>query len=134
MGDIIDRCPICKELPTIGTNALSGKPMVACMNCGCPNMKSFIADDVGAAMVEWNNWCKTISAKEITEYRNQWDMQRNRQPLKCRHCRWLDLNQKIVIGCLCTNPKKQFKTETAQWKYPSARACKLFEERKDDML
>lgn len=56
MADIINRCPKCNELPTIGTQALSGKPIVACMNICCSNMISFEADKVGEAMAKWNMW------------------------------------------------------------------------------
>ena len=125
MGDIIDRCPECGELPTIGKNAISGKPMVACMNICCRNMKYFEDDNVGKAMAEWNNWCKSRIATRVTT-----KVKEKPKYKKCRECRWLDQDTKTSIGCLCCNPQKNFRYSTSKWKYPSARACKLFEERK----
>lgn len=56
MSDIINRCPECNSLPTIGIDAYSNKPIVACMNAGCTNMVHFIEDTVGEAMAKWNMW------------------------------------------------------------------------------
>ena len=56
MGEIINVCPVCGELPTIGTDAASGKPLVACMNATCKNMVHFKEETVGEAMAKWNMW------------------------------------------------------------------------------
>ena len=122
MSESIDRCPICKGQPTIGTEAISGKPMVACMNICCSNMNKFVADYVGEAVAEWNNWCKTKES-EVPSIKPNYR--------KCRECKWLDMEQKVVIGQLCNNPDKRFRTNTAIWKYPSTKACKMFEERSE---
>lgn len=53
---IINRCPECGSLPTIGADANSGKPMIACMNATCTNMTHFIDESVGVAMAKWNMW------------------------------------------------------------------------------
>ena len=50
---------------------------------------------------------------------------------KCRDCKYLDVQEKKSIGCLCRNSGKKFRTDVAMWKYPTAKACKLFEEKED---
>lgn len=45
---------------------------------------------------------------------------------KCRDCRYL-VGKKTQIGVECMNPYKTFKTSTAHYKYPHAKACMKFE-------
>lgn len=47
---------------------------------------------------------------------------------KCRDCKWLS-NEKSCIGRKCVNPDRKWKTTTAMWHQPSAKACKTFEEK-----
>lgn len=45
---------------------------------------------------------------------------------KCKDCKWLSEERKS-IGCKCVNPKKEFRSDTAHWRQPYAKACKLIE-------
>ena len=47
---------------------------------------------------------------------------------KCRDCKWLN-GKKICIGIECTNPDKEWRTDTAIWHQPSTPACKMFKEK-----
>lgn len=47
---------------------------------------------------------------------------------KCNQCKYLS-DEKCTIGRKCLHPTKVFHTSTAHWKYPSCKACKLFEKR-----
>lgn len=47
---------------------------------------------------------------------------------KCNQCKYLS-DEKCTIGRKCIHPTKLFHTSTACWKYPSCKACKLFEEK-----
>ena len=69
MSDIMTRCPICKQLPTIGIDAVTDKHSVACMNICCPNMKQFLHENQGFAMVMWNKWAngRVKHIKDSTE-------------------------------------------------------------------
>lgn len=49
---------------------------------------------------------------------------------KCRDCKYLT-GIKSTIGVECMNPTKEFKTNTAHFKYPHTKACKLFEREED---
>ena len=51
---------------------------------------------------------------------------------RCRDCIWLDMSEKHTIGYKCKNPNKQFRTETAQFKYPHMACCTLFAERSEE--
>lgn len=42
---LMNKCPSCKGQATLGTDALSKKYMVACMNCCCGNMTVFYDDN-----------------------------------------------------------------------------------------
>lgn len=48
---------------------------------------------------------------------------------KCRDCKWLS-NEKSCVGRKCVNPDRKWKSNTAMWHQPSAKACKAFEERR----
>lgn len=55
----------------------------------------------------------------------------------CRDCRHLDMEQKSVIGCVCTNTDRKRPTtkNLGHIKYPSTCACKTgFEPREDTEL
>ena len=56
MSDIIEKCPYCEQLPTIGIDAVSNKNRVACMNICCANMTNFVDKNIGKAMIDWNNF------------------------------------------------------------------------------
>lgn len=45
----------------------------------------------------------------------------------CKDCRWFG-KQRTVIGYPCENPKKEWRSSTAQYKFRSARPCKMFKE------
>lgn len=52
---LIGKCPTCKRAATLGTDALSGKWRVCCMNCTCPNMnKTKLHSNPYIAILEWN--------------------------------------------------------------------------------
>lgn len=65
MGEIINRCPICRGKPTISKDAYSGNPRVACMNSTCKNMRVFTDAKVGVAMAEWNRWAFEQSDENV---------------------------------------------------------------------
>lgn len=65
MAEILNRCPVCKGKPTIGIEANSNKPIVACMNICCSNMQRFTDDSVGKAMAEWNKWAYLNGAEDV---------------------------------------------------------------------
>ena len=48
---------------------------------------------------------------------------------KCHDCKWLS-KEKSCIGHKCVNPDRKWKSNTAMWHQPSAKACKAFEERR----
>ena len=50
---------------------------------------------------------------------------------RCRDCKWLS-DEKHSIGFRCVAPGKVWKSTTAMFKYPSAKACKGFFEPKED--
>lgn len=56
----MNNCPSCGYKPTLGTNALSGKYMVACMNCCCSNMTAFYNDYWGRAIINWNKYTRGV--------------------------------------------------------------------------
>ena len=45
----------------------------------------------------------------------------------CRDCKYLSKERVSYIGNECINPNKRFRGSTAKWKYPSAKACLMFE-------
>ena len=45
---------------------------------------------------------------------------------RCRDCKYLT-GDKHTIGIECMHPTREFRTRTAHFKYPSAKACKLYE-------
>lgn len=45
--------------------------------------------------------------------------------IKCKDCVYLT-GEKTQIGIMCMNPNKTFKTSTAHYKYPHAKACMKF--------
>lgn len=49
---------------------------------------------------------------------------------RCRDCKWMS-DEKHSIGFRCIAPGKPWKSTTAMFKYPSAKACKGFFERKE---
>lgn len=49
---------------------------------------------------------------------------------RCRDCKYLT-GIESTIGVECMNENKQFRTKTARFKYPCAKACKLFERKED---
>lgn len=51
-------CPYCGQKPELGTDALTKKWMVACMNSCCSVMKCFINNYWGRTIVNWNKWVK----------------------------------------------------------------------------
>ena len=53
--------------------------------------------------------------------------------MKCKDCKWLS-EKKCSIGRLCVNPEKKFRTRTAMWKPPTARACKCFNGQYGEMI
>ena len=56
----MDKCPYCKGQATLGTDAVTGKYSVCCMNNCCGNMTRFINDYWGRAIVNWNRWVKGV--------------------------------------------------------------------------
>jgi hypothetical protein len=52
----INNCPSCGCEATLGTDALTGQYMVACMNCCCGNMTVFYNKSWGKAIVNWNKY------------------------------------------------------------------------------
>lgn len=58
--EIIEKCPYCGGEATLGTDALTGKYMVACMNICCGNMKVFYSEYWGKAIVNWNRWTRGV--------------------------------------------------------------------------
>lgn len=59
----------------------------------------------------------TLSVKEPAEYK-----------CKCGSCKWLDAENKRIIGYRCTNPDKVWRTEYGMYKQKSIPACKMYEE------
>lgn len=51
----------------------------------------------------------------------------NRTYTVCADCKWLDTSVKKSIGYACANPKRIWKSRTAQWHSPSCKSCKCFE-------
>ena len=49
---------------------------------------------------------------------------------KCGECKWLDINVKHVIGCLCVQPERRYHA-TASYKYLTQKACKKFERKEE---
>ena len=56
----IEKCPYCKSNATLGTDAITGKYRVGCMNCCCGNMTNFMSEYWGRAIVNWNRWVKGV--------------------------------------------------------------------------
>ena len=53
--------------------------------------------------------------------------------MKCKDCKWLDMNQKTSVGYVCTNDKRRrAKTRTlGHIKNPTTPACKTGFEQKE---
>ena len=49
---------------------------------------------------------------------------------KCRDCKWLK-GRYSIVGIECVNPSKNFRTNTAMFKYPNTPACKFYEGKND---
>ena len=47
-------CPRCNQKPSLGTDVVTKKYQVACMNACCGNMYSTTNSYWGRAIVEWN--------------------------------------------------------------------------------
>lgn len=56
----MEECPYCKNKPTLGTDAVTGKYMVACMNICCSNMTVFYNSYWGRAIINWNRYVKGV--------------------------------------------------------------------------
>lgn len=55
---LMNKCPSCGEGATLGTDALSDKYMVCCMNCCCGNMTVFFDESWGKAITKWNKYAR----------------------------------------------------------------------------
>lgn len=51
----------------------------------------------------------------------------------CGECKWFN-GDKMVIGVRCTNPNKNWHSETAPYHYRSTKACRLFKEDKNESM
>lgn len=49
----------------------------------------------------------------------------------CRTCKYLN-GEKIPLGIACTNPEKNWRTNTAQFRQPSTPACKMYIEKEGE--
>jgi hypothetical protein len=52
----INSCPRCNGEAILGTDAITGQYMVACMNCCCGNTTVFYNKSWGKAIVNWNRY------------------------------------------------------------------------------
>lgn len=51
-------CPMCGQLPPMNNvSAISGRPVVACMNICCKNFTIFEGDTLGEALGKWDAYC-----------------------------------------------------------------------------
>ena len=60
INSLMDKCPICNGQATLGTDAISGRYRVCCMNICCSNMTNFLNDSWGKAIVNWNRYCRGV--------------------------------------------------------------------------
>lgn len=51
---LMEECPCCHWKPSLGNTPFSNKWQIACMNCCCGNMESFIDENPFIAILKWN--------------------------------------------------------------------------------